>query len=141
MTVSDALAVVGAAVAAAEAAPLSRKKAMLAALLLDVAIDAMFTASGEDDVLAFRDALANRTSALAPILELVAMNGATLVTEPVEIALIDYPALPVGDYMVSLYNGRTVPRVLIAGSDGSRRDAHEALLAALAALEVEATRT
>ena len=40
--------------------------------------------------------------------------------------------------MVSLYNGRTVPRVLVASSGGARSDVHQALAAALTALETEA---
>jgi hypothetical protein len=139
MSVADALADARHAVAMAAGAPLSRKKAMLAALLLDAAIDALFAAGGEEDVLAYRAAFRARASALEPILDLVAMESTTLVTEPVEIAVADYPQLGVEDFMVSLYNNRTVPRVLIATSGGSRCDVHEALSRALAALEAEAT--
>jgi hypothetical protein len=131
-----ALAAARAALDAARAAPQSRKKAMLAALLIDATVDALFEASGEDDVLAFRDATRSRIPALTPILDLVAMEeGRTrLLLEPVVVTLGDYPALGVEDFMVSLYNGRTVPRVLIAWPDGRRVDVHEALAAALAAL-------
>lgn len=128
------------AIAVAKAAPQSRKKAMLAALLLDAMVDALFEASGESDVLAFRAALVSRRLDMKPILDLAGMDQTRLVLEPVEIAIGDYPELGVEDFMVSLYNGRTVPRVLIAGPDGSRRDPHEALAAALAALETEVGR-
>lgn len=125
------------AVAAARAAPQSRKAAMLAALQLDAAVDALARAGDENDILAGRSALRYRLPALAPILDLAAMDGTILVLEPVEVALGDYPALGVEDFMVSLYNGRTVPRVLIAWPDGRRQDVHEVLAAALAALEAE----
>ena len=102
------------AIAAARAAPLSRKKAMLAALLVDAAADAAFRTSGEDDVLAFRARLAAGSEALALAFALCAMDphGPRLVTEAVEVPVEDYPELEVEDFMVSLYNGRTVMRVI-----------------------------
>jgi hypothetical protein len=138
MSLPDALAAARAAVATAAAAPLSRKKAMLAALLIDAVIDALFTASGEDDVLAYRAALHARAPALGPILDLVAMKETMLVIEPVDVPLSAYPGLGVEDFMVSLYNGRTVPRVLIAPPDSAHIDVHMGLAAALRALEDEA---
>lgn len=108
---------------------------MLAALQLDAAVDVLARAGDENDILAGRSALRHHLPALAPILDLAAMDGTTLVLEPVEVALGDYPALGVEDFMVSLYNGRTVPRVLIAWPDGRRQDVHEALASALAGLE------
>lgn len=138
MSVSRALDAARDAVVAARAKPQSRRKAMLAALLIDDAVDALFEASGAGDVLEFRHALRGRAPALVAILDLAAMDDVALVVEPVEVALSDYPALGVEDFMVSLYNGRTVPRVRIAAPDGSRRDVHAALAAALAALETEA---
>ena len=123
------------AVAAAHAAPLSAKKAMLAALLLDAAADALFTASGEDDILAFRARLAANSPALALIFALCALreNGPHLVTEAVEIPAADYDALNIPDLMVSLYNHRSVQRVRIAEGD-ARHDVHEVLEQALADL-------
>ncbi len=122
------------AVAAARAAPLSRKAAMLAVLLLDAAIDAR---SGAGDVVAFRRAAGRQNEALGLVLALAAMRdtGPRLVVEPVPVPPADYPQLAVEDYMVSLYNDRTVPRVLVAMPDGSRRDVHALLAEALAALE------
>lgn len=134
MSADGALAAAQAAVAAAVAAPLSRRKAMLAALLVDAAVEACFLASGADDVLAWRAEIRARVPALAPILDLAAMDGAALVIEPVELRPDD-TALDVGDVMVALYNDRTVPRVLIAAPDGGREDVHAALSAALVELQ------
>jgi len=140
MTETGALVAARRAIAAAAAAPLSRKKAMLAALLVDAAIDKLFSASAEEDVLVYRAALRTRMPALAPILDLASMTRTTLVVEPVEVAVSDYPGLGVEDFMVSLYNDRTVQRVLIAGSDGTRSDVQSALAAAIQALEAEVAR-
>ena len=124
------------AVAAARAAPLSRKKAMLAVLLIDQAADARFAASGEGDILAFRAELAAESEALALVLALAAMgaDGPQLVVEAVAVPLAEYPMLGVEDFMVSLYNGQSVQRVLVATPDGARRDVHEMLVAALSTL-------
>jgi hypothetical protein len=125
------------AIAAARAAPLSRKKAMLAILLVDASADAAFATSGEDDLLAFRERLATGSDALALVFALAAQleDGPRLVVEPVEVLVADYPGLGVEDFMVSLYNGRTVQRVRIA-TGAERRDVHEALAAALEALAI-----
>ena len=124
------------AIAAARAAPLSRRKAMLAVLLLDAAVDTLFEASGETDILAFRARLARDSEPLALVLALAAMadGGPRLVVEAVPVPLDDYPSLPIEDFMVSLYNAHTVQRVLIALPDGTRRDVHALLADALAAL-------
>lgn len=123
------------AVAAAAAAPLSAKRAMLAALLLDAAADAKFAASGEDDVLAYRARLAAGSAALGLVFGLCALrpDGPLLVTEAVEVPIAEYPKLRTEDFMVSLYNDRTVMRVRIAVGD-QRHDVHEVLAQALAAL-------
>jgi hypothetical protein len=120
------------AVAAALAAPLSAKKAMLAALLLDAAADALFAASGEDDVLEFRARLAGRSEALGLVFGLCALraDGPRLVTEAVAVPAGEYDALSVQDLMVSLYNNRTVQRVRIAVGD-QRWDVHAVLATAL----------
>lgn len=125
-----------AAVAAARAAPLSSKRAWLAALLIDQAADALFAAKlggrGED-ILAFRESLATQSEPLALVFAL-ASRQLDLVTEAVEVPVRDYPNLGVEDFMVSLYNNRTVQRVRVALPDGGRRDVHEVLAAALAFL-------
>ncbi len=117
-------------------APLSRRKAMLAALLLDEVVDELFEGSRATDILAFRAGLAAGAPALALLLDLCAMrdDGPRLVLEPVEIPLADYAGLDVQDFMVSLYNGHTVQRVLVALPDGTRHDFQAVLAEARTAL-------
>lgn len=119
--------------AALERSPLSRRKAMLLALLVDAAIE---TRAG-DDMLAHRRAVAAQDPALALVMELCAMRegGPRLVLEPVAIDAAEAAGLREADYMVSLYNGGTVQGVLIALSDGHREDALTILRHAVAALE------
>lgn len=114
---------------------LSRKKAMLAAHLIDAFADRMFAARAEPagDVLAFRTDLASAHPALARVFDLVA-GRAELVTEAVEVPIADYGKLSVEDFMVSLYNGHTVQRIRIATAEGTREDVHAVLAKALAAL-------
>jgi hypothetical protein len=134
--VSLALAQASAAVAAARAAPLSVKKAWLAALLVDAAADALFAARHRgrgEDILAFRAGLAAQCAALGLVFG-VAGRTLQLVTEAVEVPVRAYPKLGVEDFMVSLYNGQTVPRVRVALPDGGRADVHEVLAAAAAFL-------
>lgn len=121
-----------AALAALEAAPLSRKKAMLLVLLLDEAIGA-----GADDPLARRAELAAAHPALATVIDLAAMHetGPRLVLEPVAVDAAQAAALREADYMVSLYNGATVQRLRIAWADARRADALDLLRQAAAALE------
>ncbi len=62
-------------------------------------------------------------------------DGPQFVTEATEVALADYPSLDVADFMVSIYNDRTIQRVLIAMPDGQRLPAHTVLGEAIAALQ------
>ncbi|OJX48051.1 hypothetical protein [Devosia sp. 66-22] len=121
-----------AALAALEAAPLSRKKAMLLVLLLDEA-----TGAGADDPLARRAELAAAHPALATVMDLAAMRetGPRLVLEPVAVDAAEAAVLREADYMVSLYNGATVQRLRIAWADARRADALDLLRRAAAALE------
>jgi len=114
---------------------LSRRKAMLAAYLVDAYAARLFAVRAEPagDVLEFRAGLASAHPALAAIFDLIAGRTA-LVTEAVEVPLSDYGKLGVEDFMVSLYNGHTVQRLRIVGPDGTRQDVHEVLAAAVAAL-------
>ena len=127
-----------AALAEAHAAPLSQRKALLVVMLVDAHVERLFAATrhGADDVLAFREGLEARYSVLAVIHDIALQrpDGPRLVTEAVAVPLADYPGLDVADFMVSLYNDHTVPRVMIAMADGSRRPAHEVLVEAVAAL-------
>ena len=113
---------------------LSRKKAMLAAHLIDAYADRLFAAHNEPaaDLLEFRASLANAHPALALVFDLVA-GRAELVTEAVEVPIAEYGKLSVEDFMVSLYNQHTVQRVRIVAADG-RHDVHEVLAEAVAAL-------
>jgi hypothetical protein len=119
------------ALAALEQSPLSRKKALLLALLIDAAIEA-----GADDPLAARAAAAS-DAALALVMELCAMReeGARLVLETVAITAADAATVREADYMVSLYNAGTVQRVRISWTDGRRENALAVLRQAVAALE------
>ncbi|WP_141728186.1 hypothetical protein [Devosia insulae] len=119
----------------ARTAMLSRKKAMLAAHLVDAYADRLFSARAEPaaDVLEFRAGLASVHPALATIFDLVA-GRVELITEAVEVPLAEYSKLGVEDFMVSLYNGHTVQRLRIVGPDGSRQDVHEVLAGAVEAL-------
>jgi hypothetical protein len=123
--------------AAARAAPLSLRKALLVVMLADAYADRLFAADPEaDDILVFRDTLARRSPALALVFDLALPrdNGPRLVIEPVEIPIADYGKLGVADFMVSLYNRHTVQRVRIALPDGSLLDVHEVLEATIAVL-------
>lgn len=125
------------AMAAALNAPLSRKKAMLVALLIDAALDEAFARRTEgDDILSFREDRASRSEALRMVLDIAAMrpDGPRLVLEAVEVPIPDYGRLEVEDFMVSLYNDHTVQRVLVALPDGSRRAVHEVLTGAIGAV-------
>jgi len=126
-----------AAMAAALNAPLSRKKAMLVALLVDAALDEAFAGqTGGDDILTFREERASRSEALRLVLDIAAMreDGPKLVLDAVEVPIRDYGSLKVEDFMVSLYNDHTVQRVRIALPDGRRRDALEVLAEAVRAV-------
>ena len=114
---------------------LSRKKAMLAAHLIDAYTDRLFSARAEPaaDVLEFRAGLGKAHQALTCIFDLVA-GRAELVTEAVEVPLADYGKLGVEDFMVSLYNGHTVQRLRIVGPEGGRQDVHQVLAEAVLAL-------
>lgn len=123
--------------ARAQAAPLSRRKAMLVVMLADAYVDRLFEADpAADDILEFRDGLARKSTALGLVMGLAAgqPDGPRLVTEAVEVPVADYPDLPLEDFMVSLYNDRTVQRVLIAPPDGTRRPAHAVIGEAIEAL-------
>lgn len=126
--------------AAAQAAPLSARKAMLVAALTDAYVDRLFAAQqGADDILEFRSGLATESEALGLVMALCAARegGPRLVTEAVEVPLSQYDRLSVEDFMVSLYNAHTVQRLRIALPDGGRREAHEVLTAAIQALRIQ----
>jgi len=117
----------------AQATPLSARKAMLVAALIDAYVDRLFAAQAEpDDILEFRAAMAAGSEAVGLVMTLCSPGGSVrLVTEAVAVPIADYGALGVEDFMVSLYNDHSVQRLRLVLPDGSRRDMHEALRAAL----------
>ena len=120
--------------AASLAAPLSSRKAMLVAQLVDAYADRLFGAQDEtDDILEFRDLLAARSPALAKVFALCRGEGG-LSVEALEVPLADYGTLEVEDFMVSLYNRHTVQRVFLVMPGGSRVLLHEVLEEAISAV-------
>ena len=117
------------ALAALEASPLSRKKAMLLALLIDEAIDNARPDTA--DLLGHRQSIALAHPALALVMELVALRdtGPRLVVEA-----LDAPPLSEAEYMVSVYNAGTIPRLMIV-ADGVAREALPLLRQAVAELD------
>ena len=126
--------------AAARAAPLARRKALLVAMLIDAYLDRLFAVGdGGDDILEFRAAMARRSSPLARIMApCSARPDVQLVIEAVKIAIADYGKLGVEDFMVSLYNDHSVQRLLLVDADGTRHDMIETMTTAIAALDVPA---
>lgn len=119
---------------AAQAAPLSTRKAMLVAMLIDAYVDRLFATDAEaGDILEFRAAIASRLPALGLIMALCSQRG-RLVTEAIAVPIADYGALGVEDFMVSLYNDHTVQRLRLLAGDGSSHDMLETLREAMAAL-------
>ena len=123
----------------AVAAPLSSRKALLVAVLLDHFADRVFaqfrTSMPDflpvaDDLPAWRGKLASNSAALAAIFAL-GSGQAQLRIDSVEVPIAAYPALSVEDFMVSLYNGNTVQRVMLVGPDGTPVLVHDVLTAAL----------
>ena len=104
-------------------------------MLVDAFADRLAAASG-GDILEFRAQLADRSADLALLLDVASLRdgGPRLLIEAVEVPLADYPTLSAAEFMVSLYNAHTVQRVLIALPDGSRRQVHDVLRAAVDAL-------
>ena len=96
---------------------------MLVAALVDAYVDRLFAADPDaDDILVYRAKRGAAAPALGLILALCAgRDGVRLVIE--------------ADFMISLYNDHSVPRLLLALPDGGRRDMLEVLGEAVAALD------
>lgn len=121
---------------AARAAPLSRRKAMLVAALLDAYVDHLFAARAGEDVIAFRAGMARRSPELGRVMALCGQqDGSTLMLDTVAIAVSDYASLGVEDFMVSLYNDHSVQRLRLALPDGQRVDMLALLDATMASLD------
>ncbi|WEK02727.1 MAG: hypothetical protein P0Y65_10955 [Candidatus Devosia phytovorans] len=122
--------------AAAQAAPLSVRKAMLVAGLLDAQVDRLFTRDA-GDILAFRAIMAEQSPALGAVMALCSRrDGFDVVVEAVAVPLSAYQQLSVQDFMVSLYNDHTVQKLNLVLPDGARREMHGVLSKALDALKV-----
>lgn len=122
----------------AQAAPLSLRRVLLVAALIDAYADRLFAATTQaEDILVFRARLAAGSPALRLVFDLCAQraDGPRLAIEAVEVPIAEYGAFPVEDFMVSLYNDHTVQRVVLVLPDGGRRLAHEVLADALDALK------
>ena len=123
-----------------QAAPLSVRKALLCAALIDDLAGRAFTAwhhdpelvFGTEDAPAFRRALRGASEAIGLIADLCGMrpDAPRLVAKAIALTAADYPLLAVEDYMVSVYNAGTVQRVVMVGPTGERL-AHEVLADAL----------
>ena len=123
--------------AAARAAPLARRKALLVAMLIDAYVDRLFAGGGMgEDILAFRAGVVQSSAPLGRILALCAAGDKTrLAIESVTVPLADYGRLSVEDFMVSLYNDHSVQRLLLVSADGTRHDMLDTLEGAIAALD------
>jgi hypothetical protein len=133
--------------AASLAAPSSLRKAWLVAVLIDHLPDRLWQActeagrpppGGAPDLLAYRAQLRSGSPALAEVFALVAMepDGPRLQLLPVAVPPDAVAALPVEDFMVSLYNNHHVQRLLLT-TPSSTSPAHAQLTAAVADLAGE----
>ena len=122
--------------AEAQAAPLSRRKALLVASLVDAYADRLFSAQpSPGDILVFREDLAAGSDALRLIFALAARSADVVPsTAFVAVPLETYGQLRVEDFMVSLYNGNAIQRQFLLLPDGTKRDLLDTLAQAMAAL-------
>ena len=117
------------------AAPLSARKARLVAALIDAYVDRLFASAPDiDDILKFRAGIAASSPGLGRIMALCS-GRSSLELATVTVPISDYGALPVEDFMVSLYNDHTVQRLLLKTADGSCHDMIETLDQAIGALD------
>lgn len=124
------------ALALSDEAPLSMRRAMLVVLLLDTLVEELASRDGQDP-LKVRGTIAHRSPDLRLVLEIAAHRGGGpgLVVEEVGVPLTEYETLSTAEFMISLYNEHTVPRLLVALTDGTRTDARAVLHGAVAAVE------
>lgn len=103
------------------------------AALVDAYVDRLFAAAPESgDILEFRAGMAAASPALGRIMALCSGRG-TLALHPVAVPMADYGALPIEDFMVSLYNDHTVQRLMLETAEGERHDFIDTVEAAIAA--------
>jgi hypothetical protein len=139
-TLADHFADIEAEYSALVAEPLSTRKTLLVASLIDNFADRAFEALRHDpkkvfhapDVLAYRQALRNRIPELGLIFDLCATPPrARLELKAVKVPFAEYGSLRTEDFMVSIYNANTVQRVMLVGEDGRERVAVEGVGAAM----------
>jgi hypothetical protein len=120
-----------AAIAEARAAPLAIRKARLAIALLDAYVDRLYAAdtSRAEDILTFRTGLSHTSPSLALLLAVAEQKpGAPqLHLETAPLSPSDYSHLSEAEFMVSLYNDATMPKLLIIAPDNASFDAHSVL--------------
>lgn len=142
LTLADHFSMILAEIADLDAHPLSARQAKLVLTLFDKFADRVYfdrrdrapePLAAAADIIAWRDGLRARCPALGAIFDACAVPPVGgLVTAAVEVPLADFPRLSTADFMVSLYNGLTVQRVLLAAPDGPTRLAREVIGEALA---------
>ncbi|HEV7344728.1 MAG TPA: hypothetical protein VGN60_03740 [Devosia sp.] len=121
---------------AARAAPLSARKAMLVATLIDNFVDRQFAATtGSGDILEYRAGRAKGSAAVGLVMALCRRHEVKLVADAVAVPAAACGDLPLEDFMVSVYNDGTVQRLQLVLGDGSRRDMLETLREAISALD------
>ena len=104
------------AVQAYREAPLSRRKAMRAVVLIDGLLEKILESGAVgDDLLEARRAITAKWPSLAVIMDLAAVerDGPSLVVMEQEVRLEQYQQLAVEDFMVSLYNNHRVQRLVV----------------------------
>jgi hypothetical protein len=110
-------------------ATLSARHAMQAVAQLDHLSDVAFARRSDltepmlataQDILSFRAALRGCEPALGPLMDLMACgaSGPRLQVVAMPVAPDAFAKLAVADLMVSLYNGGTVPRLMLVPGDG-----------------------
>lgn len=140
---ADHLALMNEAYAECLAAPLSVRRALAVAVLLDLMPDRVFAqwrgnapekVLGAEDLPAYRAVLCERFEALDTIARLGARapGGPTLEVVQVPVTAAELVGLTLPDFMVCLYNGQRVMRIMVRWPDGRQLAADDLLGAALA---------
>jgi hypothetical protein len=117
----------------AQAAPLSTRKALLVAVLVDDLVERIASRQAGDR-LAWLAAWRRQSPQLAVLHELCALrqSGPRLELSTVAVPIEHYPALALEDFMVSLYNGHTVQQVSVIWADSRKEQVHPLLADAVA---------
>ncbi|HWA18110.1 MAG TPA: hypothetical protein VG757_03880 [Devosia sp.] len=117
---------------------MSLRKARLAIALVDSYADRLYAAhpARAEDILIFRAQLSATSPPLALLLAFAEQKAGApeLRLETTPLSPSDYNRLSEAEYMVSLYNNATIPRLLLIAPDGSRHDVQQTLHDALETL-------